>query len=179
MADESPPPPRPLNYRGIQPKRVKYVPTAEDRRWRNRRILLRIAIFLVLFLPISLYFGPNLIMFGTLTRVSPADFAPLVQSLSISIVRAMKEYQRDAGQLPFQMTDLVPKYLPNAPAGGQYIFNGWFTQSDDSRQYGQNISYDFTPGSEGWEVNGMFLSGPIPLPPVTIGPATQPSPPPK
>jgi hypothetical protein len=172
MAEESTP--QPLNYRGFQPKRVKYTPTAQEIIWRNRRILLRLGIFVVVFAPVALYFGPNLIMFGTLRRVSPADFATLVQPLSVSIVWAMKEYQRDTGQLPPQMTDLVPKYLQTAHTPSQSIIDGRFTQSDDMRQYGQVITYDFTPGSEGWKVDGTFLSGPIPLPPVTIGPAAQP-----
>jgi hypothetical protein len=173
MAHESTP--LPLGYHGPQPKRARYVPTAEDRRWRNRRILLRLGIFVALFAPIALYFGPNLIMFGTLTRVTPVDFASLVQPLSISIVRAMKEYQRDTHQLPVQLTDLVPKYLPTAPNGTQSIFEGYFMQQDDKDQYGQDITYDFTPGSEGWMVDGAFLGGRIPLPPVAIGPATRPS----
>ncbi len=105
MAEESTP--QPLNYRGLQPKRVNYVPTSEERRWRNRRILLRPGIFVVIFAPIALYFGPNLIMFGKLTRVSPADFVTLIQPESISVVRAMKEYPRATGQLPLQMTDLT------------------------------------------------------------------------
>ena len=150
MSDEATPP-LPLDYHGPRPKRAKYVPTVEDRRWRNRRILLRLGIFVALFPPIALYFVPNLIMFGTLRRMTPEDFAPLVQPQSIAIVRAMKEYQRDTGQLPFENTDLVPKYLPPVPTSERYIIHGYFVNGTISTNTGRiSLTISHRGSRAGW-----------------------------
>jgi hypothetical protein len=174
MADGSKP--QPLDYRGPTPKRVKVPEDPESRRWRYRRMLFRIGLF-VLLAPVALYFGPNLIMFGKLTRRSPADFVPVVQRECAPTVRAMKEYRRDTGHLPQDIQDLVPKYLASVPWGQEIDQSGGFLQI--TRQESHYITYDFTPGREAWTVHGYFANGAIPLPPVVIGQATQPVLPPK
>jgi hypothetical protein len=168
MANE--PKPQPLNYRGRDPNRIKIPEDPESRRWRYRRILFRIALFVAL-APVTFYFGPNMFMFGKLTRLSPADFTQHVQRFGVPTVRAIKEYQRDTGHFPNQIHDLQPKYLGSVPPWGADIENGQFILWGNLEHM---ITYDFTPGAEGWKVNGPFANGPIPLPPVTIGPATQP-----
>jgi len=161
------PKPQPLDYRSPAPEKLKYLEDAEARAWRYRRVLFRVGLF-VLFAPFTLYFGPNLIKFGKLTYLSPADFVPYVQNSGVPIVRAIKEYQRDTGHFPNQIHDLQPKYLGSIPGYGADIENGQFVQWG---QFEHMITYDFTPGIEGWTVSGPFAKGPIPLPPVTIGPA--------
>ena len=112
-------------------------------------------------------------MFGKFTRLSPADFVPMAQSVGIPIVRAMKEYQRDTGKMPGRIEDLIPRYLPYIP--NHYAI---MVESGDFGllvQHNELISYDFTSGAEGWSVRGPFVNGPIPLPPVTLGPGANPA----
>ena len=99
-----------------------------------------------------------------------ADFVETVEKSCVPTVRAMKEYQHDTGQLPDSMDDLVPKYLASRP-NGQDISKGHFMQIV-SRGAVHFITYDFNPGSEAWEISGPWFSGVIPVPPVTIAPAT-------
>jgi hypothetical protein len=168
MADEKTP--QPLDYRRPPPKAFKAVEDPEATRWRYRRILFRISLF-VLLSPFTFYFVPNLIKFGKLTHLTPADFIPTVQQFGVPAVRAIKEYQRDTGKFPDEIQDLVPKYLPSGLSRGGDIENGQFIMWGE---FEHAITYDFTPGIEGWTVTGAFTKGRIPLPPVTIGPATQP-----
>jgi hypothetical protein len=157
----------PLDYRG---KRIPVPESLEAIRWRLRRIAFRAAVILLL-TPITFYFGPNMILFGKLTWLTPADFVLTVQRDCVPTVRAMKEYQRDFGHLPEKMEDLVPKYLRAFPDGNQLVTNGSFAQFEGPGH--QMITYEFGPGREGWSVLGGYTRGPIPLPPVTIGPATR------
>jgi hypothetical protein len=152
------------------------VNASEERLWIYRRILFRVGLY-VLISPFALYFGPNLMMFGKLTRLSAADFVPYVERECVPTVRAIKEYQQDNCHLPDNVSDLVPKYLPVTPSATQSIENGQF-RDWDNQQLNHEIHYNFIHGSEEWEVTGYFVNGPIPVPPVTIGPATLPAPPP-
>jgi hypothetical protein len=169
MADESQP--QPLDYRAPSPAQIKLLEDAESRRWRYRRTLFRIGLF-VLLAPVTFYFGPNVFKFGKLTRLAPADFVTSVERFGVPSVRAIKEYQRDTGHFPNQMQDLVPKYLPSIPGFGGDIENGQFVMWGNLEHM---ITYHFTAGAEGWTVSGAFANGTIPLSPVTIGPATQPT----
>jgi hypothetical protein len=169
--------PQPLDSRS--PPQRKPPNDPESERWRNYRILFRIAIILLI-APPTIYFGSNMIMFGKLTGLSAADFIPDVQNKAVPVVLAIKKYQRDTGQLPNQITDLPPKYLPSTSniegdiqAWGTPHFTLYNTIDN------QRIVYDFTPGAEGWSTQGYFVNGPIPLPPVTLAPSTQPVPQPK
>jgi hypothetical protein len=153
------------------------VTASEERLWAFRRIELRLGIC-ALIAPFALYFVPNLIAFGKWTRLSPADFAPFVEHDCVQTVRAIKEYQRDYGQLPDFLQDLVPRYLTDSNCtesivGGQSIYNGKFKAYDWHMAGIHVIYYEFTPDAEGWYVQGPIASGPIPVPPVTINPATQ------
>jgi hypothetical protein len=163
------PKPQPLDYR--RPPAERLIPEDPQARvWRYRRLFFRIGLF-VLFTPFIFYFGPNLINFGKLTGLAPADFVPEVQRYAVPEVRAIKEYQRDTGHFPSSMSDLEPKYHRELFGRGDIDNSGKYYCFG---KYGQLITYDFTPGSEGWSVEGSLTSGRIPLPPVTIGPATQP-----
>ncbi len=166
---------QPLDYRGIAP-RYRVPEDAESRCWRLWRILFRVGVILLL-MPVTFYLGPNLINFGKLTSLSPADFVAEVQGTCVPTVRAMKEYQIDTGHLPSAMEDLVPKYLASL-SERQFIDDGSFKQLA-FRGMNHMITYDFTTSAEGWSVYGPFARGPIPLPPVTIAPATRPILPPK
>jgi len=141
----------------------------EARRWRYRRYLLRLGL-VALGMPIAFYFGPNWILFGKLTRLSVEDFVPIVQQEGVPIVRAMKEYERDTGRLPATLEDLQPRYLPAGFGNHRCISNGYFHLGTRDHE----VEYEFKPGVEGWWVIGPFVSGAIPVPPVTIGPATRP-----
>lgn len=120
---------------------------------------------------IALYVGPNYILFGKPTWLTPADFVPEAERECVPVVRAVKEYQRDHGRLPESGRDLVPEYLP-AVAHGFTVFNGeaWY-----NGRFNHAITYRFTPGPEAWSVTGVFVNGPLPLPPVTIGSSNRPS----
>jgi len=173
------PPPLPLDYRSPPPPLRKPPNDPESERWRNYRILFRIAIFLLI-APPTIYFGSNMFMFGKLTGLSAADFIPDVQNKAVPVVLAIKKYQRDTGQLPNQINDLQPKYLPYGYRIGGDI-QTWGTPHFTlyNTMDNQEIVYDFTPGAEGWSVKGHFVNGPIPLPPVVLPPSTQPVPQPK
>lgn len=144
--------------------------TSESRKWWGWRLIYYLAL-LALFAVIAFQFGPNLINFGKLTRLSVVDFVPIVQQQCVPIVKAAKEYQRDHGHLPNSREDLVPTYLPTAN------FPGSIDQSQFQyfSMWNHMITCDFTPGIEGWSISGPFVRGPIPLPPVTIGPAKLPA----
>jgi hypothetical protein len=170
MPDDVRPPT--LSYRTPRGKPPRPPRDPDWSRWRYRRVFFRIGLF-VLLVPPTIHWGNNVFMFGKLTNLSPADFVTRVQSLGVPTVRAMKQYERDTGHMPDQMGDLIPKYLPSAPEPwGQDVQGGRFEMYDHFRDI---VTYDFTPGAEGWSVQGPFANGPIPLPPVTLGTATMPA----
>jgi hypothetical protein len=143
------------------------MPRDEWVRWRRRRRAYYAALA-GYFAAAAFYFGPNLIMFGKLTRLAPADFIPVVQERCVPVVRAMKQYQRDHGRLPTRERDLVPDYLPEVE------WSVLLARVDGFEYWGEFnhvITYDFTPDHEGWRVRGEFVHGPIPLPLVDL-PAT-------
>jgi len=170
MANSSEQPPiHPLDYRGPSPPRPKFQETPEGRRWRYRRILYRVAL-LPFFACIAFYFGPNEINFGKLTSLTPDDFIPTVQKDFVPVIRAIKEYQRDHGSLPNQVADVIPQYGPLHSLPMENIENKHFYALT---RWNHIVTYDFTPGSEGWQVSGPLVNGPIHLGPVTLGPSTQ------
>jgi hypothetical protein len=137
--------------------------------WRVRRGAYYAALW-ALGIAIAFYFGPNVILFGKLTRLAPADFIEHVQKYCLPAAVAVKEFQRDHGRLPADLRETVPQYLPEV--------NGLVMMDRDElwclAQFNQVITYSFIPGSEGWSVRGPFTRGRIPLPIVEI-PATRPS----
>jgi hypothetical protein len=172
MADE--PEPQRLNDRGPQPERAKYKDDAEAWRWRLRRFWFRVSLFVLIGPPV-VYFGANYQVFGRFT-VKSSDFIPIVQKDGIPAVRAIMEYQRDNGPLPPTLDYLCPKYLSEEmihtePFKG--IENSQFRLWVEGKY---TITYDLDSAG-GWRLDGPFGSVPIPLPPVTIGPATRSTPP--
>ena len=163
---------QPLDYyRPVPPARpYRRANDPESVRWRLIRFCYYLGLF-ALVSPVTFYFGPNLINFGQLTRLSPANFVPFVQQHCVPTVRAIKQYQQDQGRLPAKLDDLVPEYLPTQPSGIEEIENGTYRRWGD---WNHTITYDFTPGAEGWRVRGHFANGPIPLPAVTAGPSSPP-----
>ncbi len=138
--------------------------------WQRRRLLYYNGLCMLL-AATAFYFGPNVILFQKLTALSPRDFVPEVQKDCVPVVRAIKLYARDNGQLPKDVTELVPKYLAAPAPVPTMIWNGelrWYVQ------YHECITYDFTPGREQWRLYGELASGPIPVPPVTMPPASAP-----
>jgi hypothetical protein len=163
----------PLDYRGIPPRKplVRQPETPESRKWRKRRWVFRGGLA-TMFLLIAGYFGPNLLLFGKLTRLGPDDFVSFVESRCVPTVRAIKEYARDNGHLPATLDDLAPKYSVADQPGAAQMWAGQFQCYSSS---GHDITYDFTPGHEGWYVSGRFANGRIPSPLVTIASATRPA----
>ncbi len=139
----------------------------------------------VLFTAIAFYVGPNVILFGKLTGLTPADFAVSVERVDVPIVRAMKQYERDHGRRPDRAEALAPKYLPEdvaerwryAVTRGEFravalhnhrVFYRFRARPDaggDSTQPYEDLLYARYP-DEGWYVTGPFAEGRIPLPPV-------------
>ena len=120
------------------------------------------------FVTLAFWFGPNVILFGKLTRMTPNDFVPIVQKYCVPAVRAIKIYQRTNGRLPASLEELGPPYSQDNGPGLHMIdsihpYTYW-----DFGMYNHEISYDFHPGHEGWTVRGAFANGPIPAPAVTI-----------
>jgi len=163
----------PLEYRRVDPNKIRVL-TPEEQWWRLGRISFRVGLFVLIF-PIALYFISNYLKFGKFTRLTAADYVPKVQQFGVPMVRAIKLYQKDTGQLPLRVEDLEPKYMkPHTSRNydGQMYGNGtyWMFGGRD-----ESIIYDFKSGQEGWSVSGPYVNGRIPLPIVTIGPASQPS----
>lgn len=143
-------------------------PTDPDlRRWWWRRFVYRVALFL-LFAMIALYFGPNLLEFGKFTRPTMADYVPLVEQRGVP--KALKLYKLDHGQYPDDESSLVPDYLPEridgfvARHGSVIGFVG----------HGEIVRYDAETTPEEWYLYGPWLSGSLPLPPVTVNPSPRP-----
>jgi hypothetical protein len=125
----------------------------------------------LLFGAIAFYFGPNMIMFGKLTWITPTDFVGSVDEDLIDVVRAVKRYERDHGSLPERVEDCVPKYLPRRDAYPTI----WKRELLEYTKLGHTICYGFAAYDEGWWVRGPFVVGRIPLPPVSIPPLAQPT----
>ncbi len=144
----------------------------EEKRWRYRRFLLTAALACY-FLLISCEFGPHLMLFHQWTSPTPAEVVPYIESTCVPVIRAIKEYRRDKGALPENISDLVPHYLPTQPAT---FFHMWtdVCETMDPR-YRELIVYHFTPEAERWEARGFFVNGPIPAPLVPDPPATAPA----
>lgn len=148
------------------------------RRWRRRRMVYYAGLG-AFFAAVALYVGPNLMLFGKPTWITPADFVPVVEEQCVPIVRAMKEYQRDHGRLPERGEDLFPDYhTPDDPSRQVVKASVWKGQFNYWSAYNHTITYDFDPPSEGWSVSGAYTQGRIPVPPVKIhgtrSPATRP-----
>ena len=142
---------------------------AIERSWRRRRVAYY-GVLVLLFAPIAFYFGPNVIMFGKLTWLAPADFVVAVERRCVPVVRAMKEFERDHGRRPNRVEELEPAYLPEDRNVRARVQNGEF---ECWTMFNHVIEYRFTPGDEGWYVRGVYTNGRIPYPPVTVGPATR------
>ena len=62
----------------------------------------------------------------------------------------------------------MPDYLPRVDPMAN-VRDGRF---EYWTRFNHRITYSFGPGDEGWGVEGVYTSGRIPLPPVTVGPST-------
>jgi hypothetical protein len=143
---------------------------ADLRRWWWRRFVYRLALFLF-FAVIALYLGPNLLEFGRLTQPNLSDFVPIVQGKGVPLVKAVKLYKLDHGRFPKDESELIPEYLPSRVESFRVVegimvigFVG----------HNERVQYYFDPGAEGWYLDGPWLSGQLPLPPVTIDPSMRP-----
>ena len=143
------------------------MPREEWLRWRSRRRAYYAALA-GYFAAVAFYFGPNLYLFGKLTWLAPSDFTPVVRERCVPVVLAMKQYRRDHGSLPTRDSELVPEYLPEIHGAASLERRGGFEYWS---QFNHSITYDFTPGGEGWFVSGAFVRGRIPVPPVELPPA--------
>ena len=127
----------------------------------------------LIFATVAFYFGPNLILFGKLTRPSPADFIAVTRRPgNIASVKAIMQFEADHGRWPSDERDLVPRYLPDINMLEGRVLPGEYVSF--VRPFGHEITYRFTLGSEGWWVRGPTANGRIPVPPVMIGPHRQP-----
>lgn len=140
------------------------------KRWRVYRLTYH-AVLATLFIAIAFYFGPNVFLFGKLTWIAPSDFVPDVEKICTPIVSAMKAYRRDHGHLPDRWEDIAPDYI-KTPRSLAIIDDGkfhWYAG------YNHTIEYDFSPGAEGWFIDGPYTRGRIPAPPAPVGPTTSPA----
>jgi hypothetical protein len=174
-----------LEYFGVSAPRERYgqwrgfwfidllsAPTdPQMRKWWVRRACYYIGVF-VMFLIGAFYVGPNELLLGKIMYPyqSLADYVPEVEKECVPVVRAVKEYQRDHGRLPADLSDVGPRQWPFAGSYGYMLGDQFILLKGDHRIY-----YDFTPGSEGWRVFLGPIEGPIPAPIVTVGPATGPT----
>ena len=129
----------------------------------------------VSFCVFGLWIGPNFLNFGRISGVSGQDFVPDVQQRCVPVVRAMKEYLRDHGQLPNAKKDLVPDYLPDESHVDVPAADVWGGALKHWGRWNHHVTYDFTPGQEGFYVSGPFMNGRLPMPPVKIEPSTNPT----
>jgi hypothetical protein len=113
---------------------------------------------------------------GRWTRPTIADLVPIVEKYCIPTVRAVKQYQRDNGEMPRQLDDLSPKYLPSDYFHNQFLRSPVWTMLlgdgiifNYDHHVHDNIYYNLKPGEEGWQVSG-YTNGPIPMPIVTTDP---------
>jgi len=160
----------PLGYFTPSPQQWKYTEDAAAKRWRYWRIVYRIGLG-GLFVIIAWCLGPNWINFGQFSKPTMNDLVRIVQRDCVPVVRAMKEYHRDVGRWPDRIEDLTPKYLTDRPRPAISVHDGQFMFFSK----GERIFYEFTGSGEDWFVEGGFLNGPIPVPPVTISPSTRPA----
>jgi hypothetical protein len=141
------------------------------RAWWGRRLLYYAGMF-GLFLMLAFYVGPNEFLFHTILYPyhSLADYKPEIGKDCVPLVRAVKEYRRDHGQLPEYLDQLIPTYLASLKVPARMWNDQLFVLKGDHL-----ICYDFTPASEGWTVSDAPIDGAVPAPLVTISPATRPA----
>ncbi|HSV13145.1 MAG TPA: hypothetical protein VLI90_02725, partial [Tepidisphaeraceae bacterium] len=96
----------------------------------------------------------------------------------VPAVRAVKIYQRNHGQMPASVDALGPPFSSHHTDGpGIHMIDALRPYTYVAfGSYQHTISYDFTPGEEGWTVYGPYANGPVPVPPVVLEPvpATRP-----
>lgn len=139
----------------------------ESVRWRGYRRVYR-ALLWILFLIPAIFVLPNVYQFGKLTPLTIADFVPMVNRDCRPVVIAVKTYERDMGHLPDSMGNLVPHYLASwsARKGEIYAQTIYFYDLEGR----ETVSYRLDPAAEGWAVQGHFVTGPVPVPIVTLPP---------
>ena len=151
------------------------------RRWRIARAAYIATLFMV-FAVGAFYVGPNYLLFGKATWITPADYEDRARVDVMPIVRAIKEYAADHGELPSLnrrlSAQLVPNYLPPPPS--EWSDYPALLEPDGTLRYDglgwhEVIVYDLKPASEGWHLHGPFTSGPLSLPLVTIDAASRPT----
>jgi hypothetical protein len=153
---------------------VSHLPADSDlRKWWLGRLAFYFAL-ISLFAIIAFYGGPNEINFGSPFGLRAASFDLFVARRCVPVVRAMKEFQRDHGNLPSDVGDLVPLYLTPAERDG-FQGNVWKGQFYAFAGWNHVIEYNFGPGREEWRIRGPVINGVLPIPPVNISPATVPS----
>src|SRR6185369_18057143 len=112
---------------------------ALDSRRRGLRILLNVTL-VAWFGAMAFWFGPNFILFHKLSRLSPADFAPVVEKYCVPAVRAIKVYQQKNGRMPKDVDELGPPFS-NHSGPGMHIIDA-FRPYDYWTIYNHTVSYD-------------------------------------
>jgi hypothetical protein len=145
---------------------------SSDWRYRGNRFVLNVCLA-GWFYVVGFWLGPNRLTFGKFEGFTKADIAEVAKQNCVRTVREIKIFKRDHGFAVLQgnepgLFDLLQRR--NGDYGrneinrdGNYEF--WAPNPPD---YKHTITYDFTPGHEGWSVSGPYVNGPIDLPPVTI-----------
>ena len=118
------------------------------------------------FLLVAFWSGPSIFVYHRLIPPGPSDFVGFVNAECAPVLRAMAAYRRDVGQETSSYSDLVPKYLPAAPARG-----GLFLMRDGSVEFRRfdlliRVRYTFADGPAHWTIEGPSLDGTVPAPPV-------------
>ncbi len=164
-----------LSYRGPQSAPEPIVPGPLPPEWVSQRFLYRALITMLtcaVVFPVSL----NLFRFGSLFSPTLADYVPDVEKDGVPVIKAMKAFERDNGRWPEDDTELVPKYLKASPTSKKYMIQAYGNRFTMIPWRGGKltITYDFTSGQEGWNIENYFVNGRIPSPPVPPAPASQP-----
>jgi hypothetical protein len=150
-----------------------------DARRRFYRVMLNVALA-GWFYVIGFWLGPNELTFHKLEGMTTADFAPIVEKYCVPAVREIKIYRRDHGHLPESEGDMWSLFgNQNDHGPGVHRLNrdgGYEYWGPGEVMFKHTIIYDFTSGHEGWAVEGPYANGPIPVPQVTLEPATEPAP---
>jgi hypothetical protein len=159
---------------------VPYLPTtAFETKWKNLRWLYRVGLLALLCL--VAYCADCFLLFGKFHWISAQDYAPVIASRCMPIIRAIKLYERDEGQLPDEDKSLVPKYLKsvNGPPMWDYQYDERLCYFYDVglANFPVDVVYRFDQGDEGW-YHRAYFSGTLvqlPFPPMAVPPATRPA----
>ena len=141
----------------------------EENVWRWARRFYIAGLFL-LGMSIAFYFGPNLVMFGKLTRLSVNDFVPIATTRFVPVIREIKEYEQEHGGVPLdvQSAHLVFVHNKNVTCW----FDVPYQEVIFTAPYRSEVVYYLDQSDEHFEVRSDFMKGRLPIPTVIVPAST-------